>query len=41
MYPTSLQFDLDNDRDKILELLKNVNVDDINPNSAYLVGFIL
>lgn len=41
MYPTSLQFDLDNDRDKILELLKNVEVDDINPNSAYLVRFFL
>lgn len=41
MYPTSLQFDFNNDRDDILELLKNVDVDDINPNPAYLVEAFL
>lgn len=39
MYPTSLKFDFYYDRDEILKLLRNVDLDSANPNPDYLVRF--
>lgn len=39
MYPTSLKFDFDYDRDEILKLLRNVDLDGTNLTPDYLVRF--